>query len=123
MVEVNERENAELSCVVARFISNQVYWSFNNVALQLGPRMKVDNSSSNGTVYNTLHITQVNVTDAGKYQCQFGEFNGNSEAAEIQLIVRGNIHIHCAVNIKIFATVNFTFRRLKKFDKWSRDIT
>jgi hypothetical protein len=86
LVEVNERENAELSCAVARFISNQVYWSFNNVALQLGPRMKVDNLSSNGTVYNTLNITKVNVTDAGKYQC-FGEFiNCNSE---IQLKVRG----------------------------------
>ncbi|CAB4006861.1 vascular endothelial growth factor receptor 2-like, partial [Paramuricea clavata] len=87
LVEVNEAENAELSCAVAKFISNQVYWSFNNVALQLGPRMKVDNSSSNGTVYNTLHITNVNVTDAGKYQC-FGEFDGISEAAEIQLKVR-----------------------------------
>ncbi|CAB4006801.1 vascular endothelial growth factor receptor 2-like [Paramuricea clavata] len=47
--------------------------------------MKVDNSSSNGTVYNTLHITKVNVTNAGKYQC-FGEFiTCNSE---IQLKVR-----------------------------------
>jgi hypothetical protein len=93
-VEVNAAENAELSCAVARFISNQVYWSFNNVALQLGPRMKVDNSSSNGTVYNTLHITMVNVTDAGKYQC-FGEFDGISEAAEIQLNVRGNTYTLC----------------------------
>jgi hypothetical protein len=88
-VKVDEGDNVQLSCKIAMFTSTQVDWSFNNVALQLGPRMKIVNSSRNGTVYNTLHITKVNVSDAGKYNC-FGEFNDILVAAEIQLKVGGN---------------------------------
>lgn len=87
-VEVNEDETVNLSCQVARFTSTLVRWSFNNEFLQLGSRMAVVNSSSNGTVYNTLHIRKVNVTDSGKYKCS-GEFNGIDAAADIQLKVRG----------------------------------
>ena len=87
-VEVDEDENVKLSCQVARFTSTLVRWSYNDEVVQLGSRMEVVNSSTNGTVYNTLHIRKVNVTDSGKYKC-FGEFNGVDVADDVQLKVRG----------------------------------
>ena len=88
LVEVDEGENAKLSCQVSRFTSTLIRWSYKNEFVELGSRMTVVNSSSNDTIYNTLHIREVNVTDSGKYKC-FGEFKGAALTAEIQLKVRG----------------------------------
>ncbi|XP_028403689.1 fibroblast growth factor receptor 2-like [Dendronephthya gigantea] len=86
-VDVDEGNNAKLSCRVVKFVSQQVDWSFNNIALQLGPRMRVVNSTFNGTVYNTLHITNVNTSDSGKYKCS-SNFNRVKSEAEIMLNVQ-----------------------------------
>ena len=91
-MDVDEKDNAKLSCRVVKFVSNKVDWSFNDSAVQLGPRMRVVNSTTNGSVYNTLHIKNVSTSDSGRYKC-YGEFTGVSSEAEIILNVRGNAYL------------------------------
>ena len=88
VIHVDEEENVQLSCEVAQFTSSQVGWSFNDVDVQQSSRVRVVNASRNGTVYNTLHITKVNVSDAGTYKC-FGVFNDILITDIIKLKVRG----------------------------------
>ena len=90
LVEADEMENVKLQCEVSKFRFTQVYWSFNDAPVKLDSRTTVENSTRfNYTVYHTLHIKKVNITDAGKYKCS-GKFNDVLDFAAIQLNIKGS---------------------------------
>ncbi|XP_046853316.1 leucine-rich repeats and immunoglobulin-like domains protein 1 isoform X2 [Xenia sp. Carnegie-2017] len=86
-VFVDEMKKAKLSCKVTSQTSTLISWTFNNKPIYVGSRVEIVNTSINNSVYNSLFIDNVNVSDSGTYTC-YGHFAGVLVVETITLSVR-----------------------------------
>lgn len=91
-VFVDEMKKAKLSCKVTSQTSTLISWTFNNKPIYVGSRVEIVNTSINNSVYNSLFIDNVNVSDSGTYTC-YGHFAGVLVVETITLSVRGKYYI------------------------------
>ena len=75
--------------------STLISWTFNNKPIYVGSRVEIVNTSINNSVYNSLFIDNVNVSDSGTYTC-YGHFAGVLVVETITLSVRGKHYILCS---------------------------